>query len=382
MKRLYFVDWLRIIAFALLVLYHVGMVYVPWDYHVKHVPTYAALEPVMRLTSPWRMSLLFVVSGIATGLMRGRRGTVAERARRLLLPLLFGMAIVVPLQPWLQVRDQFGYTGSFADFLWLYFSGYHGFCRGGDCLRLPTWNHLWFLPYLWCYTLLAWALWRWLPQGWLQALADRAGRLQGWRLLVWPTVAIALLRIVLLPRFPETHALLGDGWAHATYGLMFAIGLLLARQRQLFTQLDALRWPALWAAVVAWALLLGYWALTQGAADLPEIARLPARIAFATEQWCAIVAAFGFAHHHLNRDHRWRRPLNEAVFPLYIVHQTIIVGAAVSLRPLALSAGAEATLIVGLTFAGGVVTWQMARRVAALRPWLGLAPAPHSRAAT
>ena len=46
--RLYYIDWLRIGAFALLVLYHVGMVYVPWGWHVKHDPTYAALEPWMR----------------------------------------------------------------------------------------------------------------------------------------------------------------------------------------------------------------------------------------------------------------------------------------------------------------------------------------------
>ena len=53
-SRQLYLDWLRIIAFSLLVLVHVGMFYVPWDWHIKKPATYAALEPWMRLTNPWR----------------------------------------------------------------------------------------------------------------------------------------------------------------------------------------------------------------------------------------------------------------------------------------------------------------------------------------
>ena len=71
-------DWLRIIAFALLVPYHVGMVFVSWPYHFKHMPAVMALEPWLRLTSPWRMDLLFVVSGAATAFMLRRAGAPAS----------------------------------------------------------------------------------------------------------------------------------------------------------------------------------------------------------------------------------------------------------------------------------------------------------------
>jgi membrane protein DedA with SNARE-associated domain len=37
--RHYGMDWLRIGAFALLIFYHIGMYFVPWDWHVKIVPT-------------------------------------------------------------------------------------------------------------------------------------------------------------------------------------------------------------------------------------------------------------------------------------------------------------------------------------------------------
>ena len=372
--RLYYVDWLRIGAFGLLVLYHVGMVYVPWDFHVKHQPTYAGLEPLMRLSNPWRMSLLFVVSGLATGLMLGRPGLARERSRRLLLPLLFGMAVIVPPQAWLQVRDQFGYAGGYADFLRLYFGAYHGFCGARGCLVLPTWNHLWFLPYLWCYTMLLLLALRGLPADGLRRAASLLARLAGWRLLLLPLLLFGAVRVLLFPRFGETHALFDDAAAHVAYGAMFAFGVLLARRPTLPGQLQALRWPALALGLAAWLVMVLVLPAGGGGPALPEPWRVTVRLAFATAQWCGVVAAFGFAHRHLNADHRWRAPLTEAVFPLYLVHQTIIVVAVVALRPLVWPAGLEAALIVLLTFCGGIATWRLARRSGRLRPWLGLAP--------
>jgi peptidoglycan/LPS O-acetylase OafA/YrhL len=375
-ERLYYVDWLRIAAFVLLVLYHVGMLYVPWPFHVKHDPTFPALEPLMRLSNPWRMSLLFVVSGLATGLMLGRAGLARERSKRLLLPLLFGVALIVPPQAWLQAREQFGYGGGTLDFLRLYFSAYGGFCSGKQCLVLPTWNHLWFLPYLWCYTMLLLLALRWLPAARLQRAADALARLAGWRLLMLPLLLLAGLRAWLLPRFGETHALLDDWAAHAAYAPLFAFGVLLARRRVLLQRLQGLRRPALALGLAGWAVLVLYPGTLAGWPAVPEALRLPMRVAFATAQWCGIVAAFGFARRHLDFDHRWRAPLTEAVFPLYLVHQTILIVAAVTLRPLALPAGLEALVIVALTFGGGLAAWRVGRRIGWLRPCMGLPARP------
>lgn len=59
-------DWVRIAAFCLLILYHVGMFYVPWNWHIKSAHPVAALEPLMLALNPWRLALLFLVSGVAT----------------------------------------------------------------------------------------------------------------------------------------------------------------------------------------------------------------------------------------------------------------------------------------------------------------------------
>src|ERR1700719_1800055 len=86
-------DWVRIGAFALLIFYHVGMLYVSWQFHIKSAHRIAALEPLMLVLNPWRLALLFLVSGAATRFMSMKlepRGLFATRAARLVPPIVFG----------------------------------------------------------------------------------------------------------------------------------------------------------------------------------------------------------------------------------------------------------------------------------------------------
>lgn len=384
-QRQYFLDWLRIGAFALLVLYHVGMYYVPWDWHVKSRETFAVLEPLMRLSNPWRMSLLFLLSGAATAWMLQRRtqGLLRERATRLLLPLVTGMLLIVPPQPYFEVVQKVGYGGSYLDFLGLYFSAYHGFCRGTDCLVLPTWNHLWFLPYLFCYTALLLLLHRALPARWRATLAGRFGALPAWQLWLLPVLVLALIRLALLTRFGSTHALVDDWFNHATYFVVFLLGAGFGASPRLFTRIEPLRWAALAAALLCWAGITLYFEAMRGMPDVPEGLRALQRVAHAALQWSAIIALLGFASRHLNHDHPWRAPLTEAVFPVYLVHQTLIILLAMAFTRLALPAGIEAALLIMLTFVASLLFWRVSRCTGPLRPWLGLprAAAREQRAA-
>ncbi len=371
-SRWYFVDALRICAFALLVPYHVGMYYVSWGWHVKAAELVPAFEPVMAMTYPWRMSLLFLVSGTAFALMlqsaRGQQPWLLARLKRLGLPLLFGMAVVVPPQPYFEVVQKFGYRGDYLDFLGLYFSGHGGFCKaGGGCLVLPTWNHLWFLAYLIAYTLLLALLlrrWRDLPQrlaAGLEGLATR--RLGGLALLAVPVLYLLLTRLALRDRFPITHALFDDPYAHSQFLAFFLLGLALAHLPAVWRRFESLRWWALGLALSAWATLM-----------LAEPGRgLPGSLLISVQQWFAVVAACGFAHRHLNRDSAWRRYLTDAILPLYLLHQTVIIVAAVALRPLALPAAIEAPLLVVLAVGLSLAAYAGVKHVAWLRPAFGLA---------
>ena len=382
-ERLTELDALRMAAFVLLILYHVGMFYVPWEWHVKSPQPVQALEAWMLLSSPWRLGLLFLVSGAATGLMRrSAAGGARVRSRRLLLPLLFGMAVIVPPQPYLEVVDKLAYGGSYLDFLRLYFSGYGGFCPNRRCLVLPTWNHLWFVAYLWVYTVLLLAVLRWMP-GWLDHRCWQV-MTRGARLLWAPWLLLALWRLLLLQAFPSTHNLTWDWFNHALYGSLFVGGA------ALFGHIHdrhgawaaALRWRW-WALGGAALLLVGMPQVLQavgGFNTLPAWAKGVWLVVGGARHWLPVLAALGFARAHLHGRHSaWRATLAEAVFPIYITHQTVIVIAAPQLAKLGWPQGLEALGVIALTAIACWAIYLGVRKVSWLRPWFGL---PARRAGT
>ena len=372
--RLVFLDWVRILAFGWLVLYHVGMYYVTWPWHIKSPHASHRLEPWMRLSSSWRMDLMFLVSGVATSmrLLRDGASTALLRrcAARLFWPLVFGVLLVVPLQSWREVVFRYGYQGSFADFTPLYFGGYGGFCAApGACLILPTWNHLWFLPYLLVYTLLLWLLLRRWPGLLVSAVAWLSRRLNVLTLLLVPVAWLACARWFLQSRFPQTHALVDDWFAHSIFFAAFAAGALLARVGSVWSRFADWRWPALITALLAWLLLMGAAPAWGVLSSLPvEVARL----LLAVQQWSAIVAMLGFASLHLRANGRARRYLTEAVFPVYILHQTLIIAFAWQLSAYDLPPALEALLLVVLTMGLSFAVFELVRRSRMLRPLFGL----------
>ena len=385
MQRRYDLDWVRVCAFGVLVLYHVGMYYVTWDWHVKSDHASTALEPFMVLTAPWRLSLLFLVSGAATafmfGKLQGQAGAAGSRLRLLasrswflLVPLVFGMVVVVPPQSYFQVVEQLpgGYHHGYLTFWGQYLSGYEGFCDADGCLRVPTWNHLWFVAYLWVYTVAIWLLWCLAP-GALQAAGRGLARLHsGLGALVWPVLVLALFRVTLSGRFESTHALAGDWYNHAQYGAVFLLGFLLARAAPFWDALARLRWPALLLWLTTWAGLIAYFVTYYADAAPPEALRMSMRAVWGLNQWCAIVAVLGFARHWNPGDNRALRYLVPAVFPVYILHQTLIVVMAHSLKPLDITPLIEGPLLVVMTFALAFGLYEGIRRVAWMRPLFGL----------
>lgn len=366
--RQYGLDWLRIGAFALLILYHIGMFFVPWGWHVKAAaPVEWAVWPMMAV-NPWRLLLLFLISGVVSRALLAKlaapRAFATSRSIRLLVPLLAGMLVFVAPQPWFELRDQGAYDAGFAHF-WM-----HDYFEFGSSLGivLPTWNHLWFVAYLWAYSVLLAGLAA-LPVRARAMLQRRFDQLfSGWRLVALPIAWLALARLVLLPVFGETHALLDDPYAHAIYGFAFFFGVALARSATAWGTILA-HWRAFGGiAAIACAAMFAAHGLSDGAPTW-ESARLLTRAVLA---WSAILGLLGFAQTHLHHDGPVRRYLTEAIFPYYIAHQTIIVAAGFWLK----QAGAQAELALGVilltTVFGCALTYEAARRVNWLRPLLGL----------
>jgi surface polysaccharide O-acyltransferase-like enzyme len=375
--RLYFLDWVRIIAFFILIVFHVGMYYVTWGWHIKSPDAGTGPEPFMLMSGPWRLSLLFLISGVASSFMLTRGSVLRflrQRTVRLLVPLVFGMLVVVPPQSYFEVVEKIAYPGSYGEFMAKYVSGYHGFCDKDGCLALPTWNHLWFVAYLWVYTLALAALVAVLGER-FDLLAQRvAAMLTGWKVVLVPAAVLALIRVLLVTHFPQTHALKGDWFNHANYFSVFALGALLARVPAFWPRLEAVRWPALGIALATWSVYVVVWALPDSEKSVEQLGMLLPLISanIAVLAWCAICAAIGFAHRHLQRDNAARRYLTEAVFPVYIAHQTLIVVLAHSLKPLKLAPGLEAVLLVVMTTCLSFALFELVRRMPLLRPLFGL----------
>lgn len=382
--RRYDLDWIRVGAFFLLILYHVGMLYVSWDFHVKSPRIVEAVQPVMMLTNPWRLTLLFLVSGAATRFLldgfgdRHPAGRLAgSRALRLLPPLLFGMFVIVPPQSYYEVFQAAQALGVadpahspwLQDFWVKYATASGNWCDADGCLTTPTWNHLWFVAYLLVYGLIL-ALLVGIAGRPLHALGRFLERaLDGWGLLVWPIAFFAVLRFTLAPLFEITHALTDDWYNHALSFGVYLFGFLIARSEVLKAAFVRLRRPALVLAVLSYAAWATYaWIWRAEDAVPPEALRMVMRVVYAVDQWTWIAAILGYGARYLNRGGPLLRYLSVGVFPFYIVHQTAIIVLAWHLMPLSLPLAVEVLLVIGGTFATCFLAYEVARRIG----WFGL----------
>lgn len=370
------VDWLRIGAFHLLILYHIGMVFVPWEWHVSaDAPVAWAVLPMVAINA-WRLTLLFTVSGFASAAMLARRrdlaGFARNRAMRLGLPLLFGMLLITPVQPWIQLSTQRGYAH---DFAWFYTHDYFRFGRLGGMV-LPAWQHLWFVVYLLAYTAILLLLLA-LPARLRHAARAAAERLAPPLLLLLLPIIVAIpLRLFWLSSAEDNHDFAGDWVAHIRHLPAFLFGYLLYGS------------APLWRAVRRDWLVSGLLALASTVAVVWIVRDYPATRPISTgmrqiyqicrivQGWATILALLAMADRWWNHDHRWRATLAEAVFPFYLIHQTIIIVVGWLLLGTATSNGARLAILVLATLGGCWIFYLVGRRLGPLRPLIGLRGLP------
>jgi hypothetical protein len=371
-------DWLRIGAFALLILYHVGMVFVPWGYHVKTAHPIEWVQVPMLMTNAWRLTLLFLVSGYASrGLLARSSGIAAfvrSRNGRLLLPLAFGIVVIAPPNTWVELVTQHGYAHGYFWFV------VHDYFRFGKLagIVVPTWDHLWFVAYLWVYTLVL-ALLLVLPHpDKVQTAFDRT--FAGWRSLLVPLAWLLLFQVLLFRRGEETHDLLGDGVAHLAYFPAFLFGFGLGSSRKVLMSFARLWIPATLVGVAGCAVVAAVKVGWLDGAAPPYWVVETFRVAREVQTWGTIAGLIGIAERFLNRDYRYRVLLVEAVFPFYIIHQSVIVLGEFWLLRLHLPAAAEFATLVGGTVTGCFLFYLLGREIAPLRPLIGLRAKPHARA--
>ncbi|MCG8504360.1 MAG: acyltransferase family protein [Sphingomonadales bacterium] len=376
-ERRYDIDWLRVIVFGVLILYHVGMMYVSWGWHIKSTYILPWLENVMRLSNPWRLPLLFLISGLAMSFVFGKMplGRLMRlRAVRLMIPLMVGVTVIVPPQIYYQSLARGYIEPGYLSFLGLYFTS-------NPVLNdvTPTYTHLWFVAYLMIYSVVALPVFLGLRSAWGQGLIKRFSEHTGpASLLVIPAIPIMLLGIFLAPHFPATHDFRNDWFNHTFYFIVFIYGFLLNNQPDLWRAIERV-WRAALAIALGAFLIFFTIRNTVGWEVFPAWADQAFWALYYFHIWTWMLAALGLAQRYLNRPSPMLSYLNQGIFPFYILHQTIIIVVGYHLAPLKLGATIEAGLIVVATFGGCYLLYEFAiRRSLILRPLFGLKMRPAS----
>lgn len=327
--RRYDLDWLRIIAILILLFYHTGMIYVSWGWHIKSTEHSQPMEQVMRWLHNWRMPLLFFISGAGTFFALKKRSFgqyAGERVRRLFVPLVFGMFVIVPPQIYFEWLFRGRFSGSYTEFYpeVFNFQPYHDGGTGGAF----SWHHLWFICYLFLYSMISIPVFRWLKSESGQRLMDRIGRL-----IARPGGALWLVGLLLVNDvalggfFPdETHALIND-WAYFMKNLiLFWLGYCLTSRRDFWQTITDQRRYFLVATAVCTLILYGSRALL--GPDVINASRFSTTLYSFNSlglTWFSVLATVAYGYRYLNVNKPVLSQLNEAVYPFYILHQTVII---------------------------------------------------------
>ena len=363
-QRRYDIDWLRVLAFILLIFYHIGQFYVSdWQWHVKSDYQSDFLKNIMLLVNQWRMPLIFLISGVALCLVEPKISNwklLKTRFVRVWLPLVIGMYLIVPPQLYYQLVQHHDYSGDYWAFFQMYtdpdtqlFPQYHY-----TDLGLLTWNHLWYLAYLWHYTLIYLVLKPILTRiDWQRVTAKLPTAL----IFLLPVGIFMLYGFLLRPYFPKTNALIDDWYNHAFYFSAFMMGYLLAKSAGVWQKIIDNRKIWLGMAITFYCLLLenehgllGDWLRTQDvdvdALESMFLMQFYFKFIVYANVVSWLFAVVGFAGKYLNRKSKVLNYMNEAILPWYILHQTVIIVVAMNLAEFSLGPVVEPILVIALTF--------------------------------
>jgi hypothetical protein len=378
--RKYFLDWLRVGAFAFLILFHVGCLYATWGYNIKSPRLVPHIDAVLLALTPWRMALLFVIAGVACRFLLDKLGPGAftlDRIRRLVPVILVGTFVIIPPQTYVMLLDQGLLQGSYFHF-WVF-----SYLAADQSLvaplhrTMPTYDHLWFIVYLLLYTLIVAA-----AAGLLRAIAkpkpprpSRRPHLPLMVLLIVPALWLATCNFLIERVWPVTFNVANDFGSHLKWFGLLVTGMLCAPREDLWRWLRERRTPLLAAAVVSLALqsLCHHLWLT-GKLD-PVISALAWSAASSLYAWATIGALCGYAQIHLNKPSVPLSHLNEAILPVYVLHQPILIISAYFIFRLELPLPLEAAVLVALTGLGAFAIYEaVIRPVSIMRVLFGLKP--------
>lgn len=374
-------DWLRVIAFGSLIYFHAAIAFFPGGIPmIQNVDTSIALRVMASFLHEFRLALLFLISGVGVAFALRRRNRtqfMQERALRLLVPFAFGVLVLVPPMIFLEKLFIGEFASSFADFYPAFFT--EGVYPNGHL----SWHHFWFIAYLAIYCVIGWPVFAYFKRTagrmqldhWSQMLTRGA-------FLYLAIVPLSVFEIPLRAPFPGFPDLIHD-WANfSQWFLIFIAGFMLASSKPLLDRTQQLRGISLILAMCTTAMMFaqfwsrergGFTPLVDGEIDILNYVWFC--VLRVSNVWFWLLTCLGYAGRYLQRPGRLLTYLNNAVYPLFCLHLTIIVALEYVIVPLDWSIAAKYLAVTTGTIVLALGSYELIwRRVAWLRPLVGLKP--------
>jgi len=369
-KRIHYIDWLRVLAILLLFPFHTWRVYNFNDpFYVKSAQTSIVLNYVIGFIDRWHMPLLFVLAGMSTFLALGKRGTgrfALERVKRLLVPFVFGFFVLIPPQTWYGARFNSGYTGSF----WQYISS-GAFLSvdmvektGTDYYGGMGFGHLWFILYLFLFSILVLPLVAFARTERGAGATRRVARFLS-NPVTWLVPAFLIWFTEGLPDPVDKSFFM--------YLTFFLLGFAIVSDDKFAEAAERHRWWALGTGLIVTSVHVATTGWRDGLPD-PSWALMAVNLAGMLGTWCVIVGVLGAGRRYLDRSSRALAYNAESSYPVYLLHQTVIVGIAFYLVQVPLAWPLQWFLLLVVAVAVTFALYEMVRRASVLRFCFGMRP--------
>ena len=363
-KRNNSLDWLRVLGILLVFAFHSSRIYNVEDWNVKNNIWYPSVEAWVLFASSFMMPLMFVISGASLFYAMGKGGFgkfIKDKVLRLLVPLFVGALTHLSLQSYLWDKTHGLFSGNYFQFLPKYYPDSINWFGG----------HLWYLWYLFLFSLMLYPLLRWMKGNG----SGQLSRLDGW-LNRGGAVYILALPILLLYLLPSEFPFMAmnGGYPYLMYLFFLLWGFVLVSNQHLNESIRGLRWISLSIGVT---LVIGFIVVYHQIAD-PTVISPILFLAGAMRVfggWICVLAFFGLGMQYLTVRTARLDYANEAVLPFYILHQTVIQAVAYFVLQWALPDTLEWAVIVIISFAIIMVLYEfLVRRLNVMRFLFGMKP--------
>jgi glucans biosynthesis protein C len=365
MARLHYLDNLRWACILLLFPCHAAFVFGPawYIYYVQSAHAFEAAHFIMTAIFPWILPLLFCIAGMTTCFAlrkRTPRGYLDERVRKLLIPFLAGVVLICPVVAYFGRKFHTGTEVSFPSAVVQFFGSLtspdiaHLDRMGGDF----SVGHLWFIIFLFIISVLALGLvllWRNLADGYSPDLSGTG----------LPAMVLLFIPVWLLNIVSVTISM----YSFFAYFALFLVGYCLLSQDPVQARLEEHRhlllaaWVLLTVGVTwGYGLLLGHNDVLWGTSP-----------AFVLTGWVGVLALLGTGRHLLEVSSPATEYLTAASYPVYIIHQAVLVPVAyyiLLMPPFMPALQYSAVILISLVLTFGI--YEVIRRVPYIRALFGI----------